>query len=80
MKVTPLEQATQGNYTITFLRGFERVSLNPGETKQVTFELTPEDLQLLDRNMRWTVEPGEFEFMIGASSKDIKLRKTVKAL
>ena len=111
MKVTPLEQATQGNYTITFnitntgkrqgdeivqlyvrdkyssvvaydsvLRGFERVSLNPGETKQVTFELTPEDLQLLDRNMRWTVEPGEFEFMIGASSKDIKLKKTVKAL
>ena len=102
MTVTPLEQATQGNYTITFnitntgkrqgdeivqlyvrdkyssvvaydsvLRGFERVSLNPGETKQVTFELTPEDLQLLDRNMRWTVEPGEFEFMIGASSKDI---------
>lgn len=111
MNVYPLEQGTQGNYTITFnitntgkrqgdevvqlyvrdkyssvitydsvLRGFERVSLNPGETKQVTFELTPEDLQLLDRNMQWTVEPGEFEFMIGASSKDIKLRKTVKAL
>lgn len=111
MNVSPLEQGTQGNYTITFnitntgkrhgdevvqlyvrdkyssviaydsvLRGFERVSLNPGETKQVTFELTPEDLQLLDRNMKWTVEPGEFEFMIGASSKDIKLRKTVKAL
>ncbi|MCR8895050.1 glycoside hydrolase family 3 N-terminal domain-containing protein [Bacteroides sp. ET336] len=111
MNVSPLEQGTQGNYTITFnitntgkrqgdevvqlyvrdkyssviaydsvLRGFERVSLNPGETKQVTFELTPEDLQLLDRNMQWTVEPGEFEFMIGASSKDIKLRKTVKAL
>lgn len=111
MNVFPLEQGTQGNYTITFnitntgkrqgdevvqlyvrdkyssviaydfvLRGFERVSLNPGETKQVTFELTPEDLQLLDRNMKWTVEPGEFEFMIGASSKDIKLRKTVKAL
>lgn len=111
MNVSPLEQGTQGNYTITFnitntgkrqgdevvqlyvrdkyssviaydsvLRGFERVSLNPGETKQMTFELTPEDLQLLDRNMQWTVEPGEFEFMIGASSKDIKLRKTVKAL
>lgn len=111
MNVSPLEQGTQGNYTITFnitntgkrqgdevvqlyvrdkyssviaydsvLRGFERVSLNPGETKQVTFELTPEDLQLLDRNMQWTVEPGEFEFMIGASSKDIKLMKTVKAL
>lgn len=62
------------------LRGFERISLNPSGTKKVTFELTPEDLQLLDRNMQWTVEPGEFEIMIGASSKDIKLRKTVKAL
>ena len=111
MNVSPLEQGTHGNYTITFnitntgkrqgdevvqlyvrdkyssviaydsvLRGFERVSLNPGETKQVTFELTPGDLQLLDRNMQWTVEPGEFEFMIGSSSKDIKLRQTVKAL
>ena len=62
------------------LRGFERISLQPGETKTVTFRLTPEDLQLLDRNMRWTVEPGEFEFMVGASSQDIRLRQTVKAL
>ncbi len=62
------------------LRGFERISLKPGETKQVRFELTPEDLQLLDRNMQWTVEPGEFEFMVGASSKDIKLRQMVTAL
>ena len=42
------------------LRGFERVSLQPGETRQVTFSLKPEDLQILDRNMNWTVEPGEF--------------------
>ena len=62
------------------LRGFERITLRPGETKQVTFTLTPEDLQLLDRHMQWTVEPGEFEFMIGASSEDIRLRQTVEAL
>jgi beta-glucosidase len=31
---------------------------------------------LLDKNMNWTVEPGEFEVMIGASSEDIKLKKT----
>ena len=66
--------------SLHIIPGFERISLNPGETKRVTFELTPEDLQLLDRNMQWTVEPGEFEFMIGSSSKDIKLRQTVKAL
>src|SRR5665213_1874991 len=57
------------------LRGFERVPLNSGETKTVHFTLHPEDLQILDRNMNWTVEPGEFEVRIGASSSDIKLRK-----
>ena len=62
------------------LRGFERVSLKPGETRQVTFSLKPEDLQILDRNMNWTVEPGEFEVMIGASSQDIRLKKTITAL
>ena len=62
------------------LRGFERVALQPGETKEVTFTLTPDDLQLLDRHMEWTVEPGEFEIMIGASSKDIRLTETVTAL
>lgn len=57
------------------LRGFERISLKPGETRQVTFSLKPEDLQILDRNMNWTVEPGEFEVMIGASSQDIRLKR-----
>ena len=59
------------------LRGFERVSLQPGESAEVTFVLTPEDLQLLDRDMRWTVEPGEFELLVGSSSQDIRLRQTV---
>ena len=57
------------------LRGFERVSLNPGETKTLHFTLHPADLEILDRNMNWTVEPGEFEVRIGASSEDIKLKK-----
>ncbi|MGH7997111.1 MAG: glycoside hydrolase family 3 N-terminal domain-containing protein, partial [Opitutaceae bacterium] len=63
--------------TTTFdemLRGFERVRLRPGETKPVHFTLTPRDLQLYDRNGRWTVEPGRFTVMVGASSADIRLR------
>ena len=55
------------------LRGFERVHLKPGETKTVTFTLTPEDLSLWDQNMRFVVEPGAFKVMIGASSEDIRL-------
>jgi beta-glucosidase len=59
------------------LRGFERVTLKPGETKTVRFVLKPFDLQILDINMNWTVEPGDFEIMIGASSQDIKLKDTI---
>ena len=60
------------------LRGFERVSLEPGESKVVRFHLSPEDLQILDKDMHWTVEPGEFEIMAGSSSTDIRLSQTVE--
>ena len=59
------------------LRGFERISINPGETKKVSFKLSPDDLAFLDKNMNWTVESGEFEIRIGASSEDIKLTKGI---
>ena len=55
------------------LRGFERVSLAPGQTRTVTVTLGPEDLQLLDRKMHWVVEPGMFEVQLGSSSTDIRL-------
>ncbi len=60
------------------LRGIERVALNPGETKTVTLKLTPEDLQLLDIDMRWRVVPGDFEIMAGKSSADIPLQGILK--
>ena len=55
------------------LRGFERVSLEPGEKKKVTFTLHSQDLAIWDKNMEFRIEPGTFKVMIGASSKDIKL-------
>ena len=60
------------------LRGFERVELQPGETKNVTLTLTAEDLQLLDRDMHWRVIPGDFEIMVGKSSDDLPLRGVLK--
>ncbi len=57
------------------LRGFERITLMPGEKKTVSFTVHPQDLMILDKNMNWTVEPGDFEAMIGSSSEDIKLKK-----
>lgn len=56
------------------LRGFKRLSLEPGETESVTFSLGPEDLRLLDRNMRWAVEDGRFDVEIGSSSQDVRLK------
>jgi beta-glucosidase len=38
----------------------------------VTFVIQPEDLQILDANYRWTVEPGDFEVLVGSSSQDIR--------
>ena len=57
------------------LRGFERINLNPGETKTLKFQLKPSDLQMLNKQMKWVVEPGMFEVMIGSSSEDIRVRK-----
>lgn len=60
------------------LRGFERVTLESGQRKTITFILGPEDFQLLDQNMRWTVVPGTFEIMVGRSAEDISLRDTLE--
>jgi beta-glucosidase len=57
------------------LRGFERIPLNPGETRTVKFALKSSDFQMLDKQMKWVVEPGSYEIMIGSSSEDIRVRK-----
>lgn len=53
------------------LRGFERVALQPGQTKAVQFTLDPSDLALLNVHQHWQVVPGTFDVMIGDSSTDI---------
>lgn len=54
------------------LVGFERVHLQPGETKEVKFNIDRKHLELLDADMKWVVEPGEFVVMAGSSSEDIR--------
>jgi beta-glucosidase len=55
------------------LRGFDRVALQPGETKAVKLTVRPQDLMLLDRDMLWKVSPGAFDVLLGSSSADIAL-------
>jgi beta-glucosidase len=59
------------------LKGFTRVSLKPGETKTITFKIVPEQLAFHNISMKYVVEPGEFEIMIGNSSRDEDLSKIV---
>jgi beta-glucosidase len=59
------------------LRGFQRITLAPGETRTVTFTVGPDDLSLLNADMRKVVEPGVFDLMVGPSSTELK---TVKLL
>lgn len=56
------------------LRGFERITLEPGESKTVSFRLTPQDLGLWNKDMHFVVEPGTFSVMVGSSSEDIRLK------
>ena len=72
------EQYAPVSTPVKQLRGFAQVALNPGESKAVTFKLTPEDLQLLDLDMQWRVVPGDFEIMVGKSSAEISLQGILK--
>jgi beta-glucosidase len=57
---------------VVALKGFERISLNPGEKRTVEFTITPDALSLLDVDMHKVVEPGAFEIMVGPSSAETK--------
>jgi len=59
------------------LKGFRRVALEPGQTATVRFEITPESLAFWDVNIKYRVEPGDFEIMVGTSSRDADLQKLV---
>jgi len=50
------------------LKGFQRVNLAAGESKRITFRITPEKLQFYDRQMKRVVEPGKFSVMVGGDS------------
>ena len=59
------------------LKGFAKVYLEPGETKEVRIEITPDKLAFFDVDMKYKVEPGDFEIMVGTSSRDKDLQKVV---
>jgi beta-glucosidase len=56
------------------LKGFQRVFLQPGESRRLRFVLGPQDLSMLDARLQRVVEPGAFRITVGASSRDLRLR------
>jgi beta-glucosidase len=54
------------------LRGFKRIALQPGQKTTVDFKLTPDSLSIYDENMKWVVQPGIFDVMVGSSSLDTR--------
>lgn len=65
---------------VKVLRGFERITLEPGEEQTVEFVLGPQELGLWDKDDRFVVEPGTFKVFIGASSKDIRLEGKLEVI
>lgn len=59
------------------LAGFQRIHLEPGEAQELSFTIDHKHLELLDADMKWVVEPGDFVLMAGASSEDIRLNGTL---
>jgi beta-glucosidase len=59
------------------LKGFRKIWLEPGQRATVTLDITPAQLSFYDVNMNYVVEPGDFEIMIGTSSRDADLEKMI---
>ncbi|MDP4270675.1 MAG: beta-glucosidase BglX [Bacteroidota bacterium] len=57
------------------LKGFRKIALKAGESKTVTFEITPEDLKFYNSDLQYDWESGEFEIQIGTNSQEVKVAK-----
>lgn len=69
------DRVSQVTRPVKELRGFQKVRLEPGESKRITFQITAAELEYLGPEMKWVTEPGEFDIMIGTSSRDEDLQK-----
>ena len=54
------------------LKGFQRIHLAAGESKEVSFQVTPETLKFYNAELKYVIEPGDFDIMVGPNSRDTK--------
>jgi beta-glucosidase len=60
------------------LKSFQRIHLRKGETRELSFTITPSMLTMLNEEMKSVIEPGDFRIMIGSSSRDLWLKETLR--
>ncbi|MEN4761058.1 glycoside hydrolase family 3 N-terminal domain-containing protein [Chryseobacterium sp. C39-AII1] len=60
------------------LKGFQKVELKPGESKQISIEVPVKELQFLDEKMNWIVEKGTYRIFVGNSSKNLPLKQNIE--
>ena len=54
------------------LKGFQKINLKPGETKELNFNITEEELKFYNSDLQYVSEPGDFKVFIGSNSRDVK--------
>lgn len=62
------------------LKDFKKVKLRPGEAKTIKFSIDKEKLSFYNQQLEWIAEPGDFDIMIGASSRDIRLKDSFELI
>jgi len=65
---------------VTELKGFQRIHLKKGESRVVSFDITPDMLSMLDKDLKTVIEPGDFRLMVGSSCKEIKVQAGLRIL
>ena len=63
--------------SIKELKGFERIFLRKGESREVKFVLTEDDLKFYNSGLQYIYEPGEFDVMIGTNSRDVQTKRFI---
>jgi beta-glucosidase len=58
------------------LKDFQKIMLQPGESKKIQFNINKEKLSFYNAHLKWDAEPTDFDLMIGASSDDIRLKES----
>jgi beta-glucosidase len=58
------------------LKDFQKIMLQPGESKKIQFNINKEKLSFYNANLKWDAEPTDFDLMIGSSSEDIRLKES----